>query len=139
MPIRNINNYWRKPIKENYFSNDEITMITNAIREHSFSGGKIPSTIEGKILQDADRLDAIGAIGLARVFSFSGSNHRAFYDPNDPFSKNRTLNDDKWALDHFFKKLLLLENMMNTKAAMIEAKKRTRVLKNYLDSLKKEI
>ena len=68
-----------KILKENSFSNDEITTICDAIREHSFSKGKTPSTIEGKILQDADRLDAIGAIGLARVFSFSGSNHRSFY------------------------------------------------------------
>ena len=57
----------------------------------------------------------------------------------DPFSKNRSPNDRKWALDHFFKKLLLLENMMNTKIGKIEAKKRTKVLQNYLNALKKEI
>tara|TARA_Y100000590_G_scaffold262033_1_gene294109 strand:- start:1341 stop:1961 length:621 start_codon:yes stop_codon:yes gene_type:complete len=128
-----------KILKENYFSNNEITIICDAIREHSFSRGKTPSTIEGKILQDADRLDAIGAIGLARVFSFSGSNHRSFYDPNDPFSKNRTLNDDKWALDHFFKKLLLLEGKMNTKSGKILAGKRTKILKNFLKDIKNEI
>jgi uncharacterized protein len=65
--------------------------------------------------------------------------HRQFYEPNDPFSKNRTSDDNKWALDHFFKKLLLLENMMNTKTGKTEAKKRTSVLRNYLISLKKEI
>ena len=128
-----------KILKENSFSNDEITIICDAIREHSFSRGKIPSTIEGKILQDADRLDAIGAIGLARVFSFSGSNHRPFYDQNDPFSKNRTLNDDKWALDHFFKKLLLLEGKMNTETGRILAIKRTKILKNFLKEIKNEI
>ena len=128
-----------KILKKNSFSNNEITIICNAIREHSFSKGKTPSTIEGKILQDADRLDAIGAIGLARVFSFSGSNHRQFYDPNDPFSKNRTLNDDKWALDHFFKKLLLLEGKMNTKTGKDLAVKRTKILKNFLKEIKNEI
>jgi len=128
-----------KILKENSFSNDEITTICDAIREHSFSKGKTPSTIEGKILQDADRLDAIGAIGLARVFSFSGSNHRSFYNPNDPFSKNRILNDEKWALDHFFKKLLLLEGKMNTKTGKILAFKRTKILKNFLKEIKKEI
>ena len=128
-----------KILKENSFSDDEISIICDAIREHSFSKGKIPSTIEGKILQDSDRLDAIGAIGLARVFSFSGSNHRPFYDPNDPFSKNRTLNDNKWALDHFFKKLLLLEAKMNTKTGKILASKRTKILKKFLKEIKNEI
>jgi len=96
-----------KILRNNSFSNDEIIIICDAIKDHSFSKGKTPSTIEGKILQDADRLDAMGAIGLARVFSFSGSNNRSFYHPLDPFSKNRILNDKKWALDHFFEKLLL--------------------------------
>ena len=84
-------------------------------------------------------MDAIGAIGLARVFSFSGSNNRPFYDPNDPFSKNRVINDNKWALDHFFKKLLKLEQKMNTKTGKSLAKKRTKVLKIFLKELKNEI
>ena len=128
-----------KILKENCFSLDEIVIISDAIKEHSFSKGNIPSTSEGKILQDADRLDAIGAIGLARVFSFSGSNNRPFYDPNDPFSKKRAINDNKWALDHFFKKLLKLEQKMNTKTGKLLAKKRTKVLKNFLKEIKNEI
>ena len=128
-----------KILKENNFFDDEIEIISDAIKEHSFSKGKIPSSIEGKILQDADRLDAIGAIGLARVFSFSGSNNRPFYDPNDPFSRNRSVNDNKWALDHFFKKLLTLEKKMNTKTGKILAKNRTKILKNFLKELKSEI
>ena len=126
-------------MKENNFFDDEIKIISDAIKEHSFSKGKIPSSIEGKILQDADRLDAIGAIGLARVFSFSGSNNRPFYDPNDPFSRNRSVNDNKWALDHFFEKLLTLEKKMNTKTGKILAKNRTKILKNFLKELKSEI
>tara|TARA_B100001540_G_scaffold29435_1_gene25297 strand:- start:476 stop:1096 length:621 start_codon:yes stop_codon:yes gene_type:complete len=128
-----------KILKTNNFSSDEIDIITDAIREHSFSKGRIPSTSEGKILQDADRLDAIGAIGLARVFSFSGSNNRPFYDPKDPFSKNRNLNDNKWALDHFFEKLLKLEAKMNTKTGKLLAKRRTKILKNFLKEIKNEI
>jgi uncharacterized protein len=128
-----------KLLKENYFLDDEIRIISNAIKEHSFSKGKLPSTNEGKILQDADRLDAIGAIGLARVFSFSGSNSRPFYDPKDPFSKKRVVNDNKWALDHFFEKLLLLEGKMNTKTGKILAKKRTKILKIFLKEIKNEI
>ena len=128
-----------KILKKNNFSSDEIIIISNAIKEHSFSNGKIPSTREGKILQDADRLDAIGAIGIARVFSFSGSNNRPFYDPKDPFSKNRNVNDNKWALDHFFKKLLKLEQKMNTKTGKLLAKRRTKILKNFLKEIKDEI
>ena len=126
-------------LKENHFSSDEIMVISDAIKDHSFSKNKIPSTPEGKILQDADRLDAIGAIGLARVFSFSGSNNRPFYDPKDPFSKNRNLNDNKWALDHFFEKLLKLEAKMNTKTGKLLAKRRTKILKNFLKEIKNEI
>ena len=129
----------KKILKENYFLEDEITIIFDAIKEHSFSKGKIPSTIEGKILQDADRLDAIGAIGLARVFSFSGSNNRPFYDPKDPFSKNRNLNHNKWALDHFYEKLLSLDGKMNTKTGKLLAKKRIKILKDFLKELKNEI
>jgi len=129
----------KKILKENNFFDDEIKIISDAIKEHSFSKGKIPSSIEGKILQDADRLDAIGAIGLARVFSFSGSNNRPFYDPKDPFSNNRSVNDNKWALDHFFEKLLTLEKKMNTKTGKILAKNRTIILKNFLKELKTEI
>ena len=120
-----------KILKDNDFSSDEISIVSNAIREHSFS--------KGKILQDADRLDAIGAIGLARVFSFSGSHNRSFYDPNDPFSKNRNLNDGKWALDHFYEKLLKLEVKMNTKTGKLLAKNRTKILKNFLKEIRREI
>ena len=129
----------KKILSDYSFSNDEIIIICDAINDHSFSKGKTPSTIEGKILQDADRLDAIGAIGLARVFSFSGSNNRSFYDPIDPFSKNRKFNDNKWALDHFFKKLLLLEGKMNTKTGKTLAGKRIKILKNFLKEIKNEI
>ena len=121
------------------FSDNDIAIVSEAIKNHSFTKGKISTSIEGRILQDADRLDAIGAIGIARVFSVSGAKNREFYEPNDPFSKTRKPNDKKWALDHFFTKLLVLENTMNTKTGKIEANKRTKVLKNYLARLKEEI
>lgn len=126
-------------LKKYGFSNEEIAIISNAIRDHSFSQNKVPSSIEGKILQDADRLDALGAIGLARVFATGGSLKRPFYNPNDPFCKQRTPDDSIWTIDHFFKKLLKLESLMNTKSGKIEAKKRTIVLKNFLKQLKHEI
>ena len=121
------------------FTKEEIQIISDAIRDHSFSRNKIPTTLEGKILQDADRLDAIGAIGIARVFAVSGSEKRPFYNVKDPFCKNRTPDDEIWALDHFYCKLLKLESLMNTKSGKTEAKKRTKVLKDFLNELKKEI
>ena len=121
------------------FTSEEIQIVSDAIRDHSFSRGKTPNTIEGKILQDADRLDAIGAIGIARVFAVSGSEKRPFYSKDDPFCKNHIPDDSIWALDHFYKKLLKIESLMNTKSGKSEAKKRTKVLKGFLLDLKREI
>ena len=121
------------------FSNEEISIIYDAICDHSFSQNKTPSTIEGKILQDADRLDAIGAIGIARVFATSGSLNRPFYNLDDPFCTKRIPDDKTWTVDHFFKKLLHLGSMMNTKSGKDEAKKRSKVLRGFLQQLKDEI
>ncbi|HEU03607.1 MAG TPA: HD domain-containing protein [Nitrosopumilus sp.] len=129
----------RKILSKYSFSNSEIKIITDAIRDHSFSKNKTAKTMEGKILQDADRLDAIGAIGIARAFTVSGSDDRPFYNTSDPFCSKRKPNDQKWTIDHFYRKLLKLEKLMNTKSAKIEAKKRTKVLKNFLSELKHEI
>ena len=126
-------------LKKYNFSNDDVLLISDAIRDHSFSLHKIPSTIEGKILQDADRLDALGAIGIARSFATSGLLKRPFYNIDDPFCKKRIPDDTIWTIDHFFKKLLKLETLMNTKSGKIEAKKRTIVLKEFLKQLKREI
>ena len=126
-------------LKKYTFSNEEISIICDAIEDHSFSQNRIPRTIEGKILQDADRLDALGAIGIARVFATSGSLNRPFYNIDDPFCNKRNPDDDLWAIDHFFNKLVKLESMMNTKYGKIEAKKRTKVLKEFLKQIKNEI
>ena len=126
-------------LKKYDFTPKEITIIFDAIADHSFSQNKIPQTLEGKILQDADRLDALGSIGIARVFATSGSLNRPFYNIDDPFCAKRNPDDNLWAIDHFFNKLLKLEFMMNTKSGKIEAKKRTKVLKEFLKQLKNEI
>ena len=126
-------------LKQYDFKNDEILIISDAIRDHSFSQNKTPENIVGKILQDADRLDAIGAIGIARVFATGGSLKRPFYNIDDPFCKTRIPDDKTWTVDHFYQKLLKLESLMNTKSGKIEAKKRTKVLKDFLKQLKLEI
>lgn len=125
-------------LKKYSFSDSEIVIILDAIRDHSFSQNKIPETLEGKILQDADRLDALGAIGIARVFATAGLLKRPFYNPNDPFCNKRKPDDKTWTVDHFFQKLLKLESLMNTKSGRVEAKKRTLVLKKFLNQLKLE-
>lgn len=121
------------------FSKDEIKTICDAICDHSFSRGKIPETLEGKILQDADRLDALGAIGIARTFGVGGSEKRPIYNESDPFCRTRTPDDHSWTVDHFYRKLLLLEKKMNTKSAKMEAKRRTKLMSAFLLSLKSEI
>ena len=126
-------------LKKYDFTKEEIAIISNAIRDHSFSQNKVPATLEGKILQDADRLDAIGAIGIARVFATGGSLKRPFYNIDDPFCKTRKPNDKIWTVDHFYQKLLKLEVLMNTKSGKMEAKKRTKVLKEFLKQLKQEL
>jgi uncharacterized protein len=126
-------------LKKYDFTTEEIIIVFDAIADHSFSQNKIPQTLEGKILQDADRVDALGSIGIARVFATSGSLNRPFYNIDDPFCAKRNPDDNLWAVDHFFNKLLKLEFMMNTKSGKIEAKKRTKVLKEFLKQLKNEI
>ena len=129
----------KKILEKLDFSKDEITIISDAIRDHSFSQNKIPKTLEGQILQDADRLDALGAIGIARVFATGGSLKRPFYNIEDPFCKKRTPDDKIWTVDHFFAKLFKLELLMNTKSGKAEAKKRTRILQEFLNQLKQEL
>lgn len=126
-------------LKKFSYSENEIDIIADAISDHSFSKHRMPKTLEGKILQDADRLDAIGAIGIARVFATGGSLRRPFYNTKDPFCKTRNPDDKAWTLDHFYQKLLKLESLMNTKSGKLEAKRRTKILKGYLRHLKQEI
>jgi len=126
-------------LKKYDFSKDDIMIVSDAIRDHSFSQNKKPVTLEGKILQDADRLDALGAIGIARVFATGGSLKRPFYNIDDPFCKTRTPDDNIWTVDHFYQKLLKLDSLMNTKSGKMEAKKRSKVLKEFLKQLKQEV
>jgi len=128
----------KKILQKLLYSYEEIKIIINAIENHSFSKNKTPKTLEGKILQDADRLDALGAIGIARTFAVGGAENRSFYNSSDPFCLSRKPNDQEWTLDHFYKKLLVLESKMNTKSGKVEAKRRTKIIKKFLNDLKLE-
>ncbi|MCG3099492.1 phosphohydrolase [Enterobacter sp. DRP3] len=88
--------------------------VEHAIEAHSFSAGLTPQSIEAKIVQDADRLESLGAIGLARVFAVSGALGVALFDADDPFADARALDDRAFTLDHFQTKLLRLPDTMQT-------------------------
>ena len=122
------------------YPREKIEKVADAIRTHSYSKKLAPSTLEGKILQDADRLDAIGAIGIARTFSVGGSENRSLYNPTDAFCESeRQLDDTQWTLDHIKKKLMILKNSMHTKTAKKIAEERTEFMELFLNQLRKEI
>lgn len=118
---------------------ERIGQVLYAVDVHRYSMGIIPDSLEARILQDADRLDAMGAIGIARVFMTGGTLGRRMYHPADPFCREREPDDGKWNLDHFYRKLLCLGAGMHTKSARRLASKRTDVLRRYLIDLEEEI
>ncbi|MGQ9452606.1 phosphohydrolase [Leclercia sp. TB492] len=113
--------------------------IQHAIEAHSFSAGITPLTDEAKIVQDADRLEALGAIGLARVFAVSGALGVPLFDPEDPFADARELNDRAYALDHFQSKLLRLPGTMQTTAGRQLARQSADVLIQFMARLSAEL
>jgi uncharacterized protein len=122
------------------YPQDQINQICYCIRAHSYSKRLVPASLEGRILQDADRLDALGAIGIARTFSVGGSENRTFYNANDPFCRSdRELDDMQWTFDHFQAKLLKLQYFMHTKTAKKLAKERTIFMRLFIRQLQKEI
>ncbi len=113
--------------------------IAEAIATHSFSGGARATTPEGAVLQDADRLEAIGAIGLARCFATGGAMRAGLWHPEDPWAEHRPLDDKRFSLDHFEQKLLGLAARMNTPAGLRHAQSRHRVLVEFLAALRSEL
>ena len=126
-------------LKRKCFSEAVTEKVLYAVEVHRFSKGITPTTLEAKILQDADRLDAMGAIGIARVFMTGGALGRELYNSEDPFCRTREPDDGKWNLDHFYKKLLKLESGMHTETGKALAKGRCAVLRRYLQDLEEEI
>jgi uncharacterized protein len=113
--------------------------IAHAIEAHSFSAGIPPTTLEAKVLQDADRLDALGAIGLTRVIQVSAELKRPLYHAEDPFFTTRQPDDSRYAIDHFPLKLLRLHTTMQTPAGKAEAQTRTTFLEAFLTQLQSEL
>lgn len=121
------------------FPAELIDAVAHAVKAHSFSAAIMPETIEAKIVQDADRLESLGAIGLARVFYTAGALNRPLFDSEDPLGKDRELNDVHWTLDHFQKKLLRLPETMHTATGRAMAEHNADFLVRYMAKLCAEL
>lgn len=115
-----------------------ISHVCDIIKDISFKGANVATlmqTLEGKVVQDADRLDALGAIGISRVFAYVGAKGSEIYNPDIPVKMHSSFAEYKQkstAINHFYEKLLLLKDRMNTETAKKIAEKRHKVMEEYL-------
>lgn len=109
-----------------------INRVIEIVSQVSFSKGNKPSSIEAEIVQDADRLDAIGAIGIARCFAYGGSKNRILYSPDEKEKENSSI-------QHFYDKLFKLKDMMNTESAKLIAAKRHSFMEEYIAEFYREV
>ncbi|HTB97705.1 MAG TPA: HD domain-containing protein [Terracidiphilus sp.] len=121
------------------WSEERCSWVASAIESHSYSAGVTPTTLEGSILQDADRLDAIGFAGIARCFYTAGRMGSAIYEPSDPRGEQRTLNDSAFALDHFPAKLLNLAQGFRTATGRLLAAQRHQTVVRFYEGLLAEV
>ena len=112
--------------------NDTINKVLEIVSQVSFSKGNTPTTIEGQIVQDADRLDAIGAVGIARCFAYGGSVGNILYNPYDN-------SKDASSVQHFYDKLFKLKDLMNTETAKQIAESRNRYMENFIEEFYNEV
>ena len=134
----------RKFLLENNVSKEDIELICTLIDEISYKGNesKSSNTLEGRIVQDADRLDAIGAIGIARAFAYGGNHNRVMHDPNELPKLN--MNEEEYknhistTINHFYEKLFKLKELMNTDTAKDLAVSREKYMKEFIDRFLEE-
>lgn len=113
--------------------------IFHSIEAHSFSANIEAKSLEAKIVQDADRLDGLGAIGIARCFATSGLLRRSLYHSEDPFCERREPDDLKYTVDHFYKKLFKTAETLKTHAGREEGRRRVESMRHYLEALRREV
>lgn len=121
------------------FPEERYPAVAHAIEAHSHSANIAPQTLEAKIVQDADRLESLGAIGLARVFSVAGRLNVSLFNPDDPFADSRPLNDQRYALDHFQNKLLTLPATMQTPQGRALAEHNAHYLVQFMAKISAEL
>ena len=121
------------------FPSGKIALVAHAIHAHSFTAGVVPETMEAKILQDADRMEALGAIGIARAFYIAGQLGGRLFDEVDPMAEGRDLDDKRYALDHFEVKLFRLPAMMNTASGRALAEREAEWMRGFIEKMRREI
>lgn len=121
------------------FPAQKLAALSHAIAAHSYSAGIPPRTLDARILEDADRLDALGAIGLARMFAVSGALGRALVDIEDPLARRRPLDEARFALDHLETKLFRLPALMHTAEGKRLAKARVGRMRAFRDDFLAEL
>lgn len=115
-----------------------IDATAHAIEAHSFSAAITPHSDEARILQDADRIDALGAIGIARCFAVSGQLGRPLFDGADPLAERRAIDDSRFAVDHFETKLFRIAENLHMAAARAIADQRVQFMRSFLAQLASE-
>lgn len=120
------------------FPGDKLQAVYHAIHAHSFSAKIKPQSLEARIIQDADRMEALGALGILRTFYLSGRLGSQPYHSEDPFAKVRLLDDKVFALDHFYCKLFKLPQLLNTNGGRELAERRVIFLQRFVDQLRQD-
>lgn len=117
----------------------QLEAVHHAVAAHSFSAGIPIETTEAGVVQDADRLDALGAIGIARCLLTGGALGSDIYHPDDLFGEQRELDDKAFMIDHFQTKLFTLPDTMQTRAGRVEAIRRADMMRTFLKELAREV
>ena len=113
--------------------------VFHAIEAHSFTAAIATRSREAAVVQDADRLDSLGAIGIARCLLVGGKLNLQLLSQDDPFCEQREPDDSQFTIDHFYAKLFRLPDTMKTEAGKAEAQRRAKLMQRYLDDLRKEM